>query len=100
MTFQPQHTPFSSFAPPLSERTAFRRAITAAKRRSESECLRTLLEQASLPEATRIAISDTARELIVRLRKKPSRTGVEVLVQEFALSSEEGVALMCLAEAL
>ncbi len=34
------------------------------------------------------------------LRAKHKGTGVEGLVQEYSLSSQEGVALMCLAEAL
>ncbi len=38
--------------------------------------------------------------LVEALRAKYKGTGVEALVQEYALSSREGVALMCLAEAL
>ena len=92
--------PFANFAPPVSPRTPLREAITAAYRRPEIECLKPLLEAASLPQEQRNQIRDTARSLIVALRAKHKGTGVEGLVQEYALSSQEGVALMCLAEAL
>src|SRR3546814_18736704 len=55
-----------------------------------------------LPYTTlfRSAAAATARSLIEQLRTKKARGGVQALVQEYSLSSQEGVALMCLAEAL
>ncbi|TNE39302.1 MAG: trifunctional transcriptional regulator/proline dehydrogenase/L-glutamate gamma-semialdehyde dehydrogenase [Sphingomonadales bacterium] len=97
MSMQPL---FASFAPPVREPSPLRRAITAAYRRPESECLAPLLDQAVLPVETRDAIAQTARALITTLRARKQGSGVEELVQEFSLSSQEGVALMCLAEAL
>jgi RHH-type proline utilization regulon transcriptional repressor/proline dehydrogenase/delta 1-pyrroline-5-carboxylate dehydrogenase len=91
---------FADFAPPLSEQTPLRRAITAAYRLPEQECLAPLLDQATLPDQARRAAQVTATTLISALRAKHKGTGVEGLVQEYALSSQEGVALMCLAEAL
>ncbi|MEG3179658.1 trifunctional transcriptional regulator/proline dehydrogenase/L-glutamate gamma-semialdehyde dehydrogenase [Sphingomonas sp. LT1P40] len=93
-------TYFASFAPPVSPQTPLRTAITAAYRRPEPECLVPLVAQATLPEGTREAAKATAGTLITALRAKHKGTGVEGLVQEYALSSQEGVALMCLAEAL
>src|SRR3546814_8226214 len=55
---------------------------------------------ASLPAETKRAAAATARSLIEQLRTKKARGGVQALVQEYSLSSQEGVALMCLAEAL
>lgn len=92
--------PFADFAPPIRPQTPLRSAITAAYRRPEPECVPPLVEQASLPEGTREAARITASTLITALRAKHKGTGVEGLVQEYALSSQEGVALMCLAEAL
>jgi RHH-type proline utilization regulon transcriptional repressor/proline dehydrogenase/delta 1-pyrroline-5-carboxylate dehydrogenase len=92
--------PFAEFAPPVSAPTPLRAAITAAYRRPEPECIAPLVEQATLPLATRDAARATATTLITALRAKHKGTGVEGLVQEYALSSQEGVALMCLAEAL
>ncbi|MBB3809277.1 trifunctional transcriptional regulator/proline dehydrogenase/L-glutamate gamma-semialdehyde dehydrogenase [Pseudochelatococcus contaminans] len=92
--------PFASFAPPVREQGPLRQAITAAYRRPEAECVATLLEQATLPTETATAVQATARKLIEALRAKHKGTGVEGLVHEYSLSSQEGVALMCLAEAL
>ncbi|WP_372340523.1 trifunctional transcriptional regulator/proline dehydrogenase/L-glutamate gamma-semialdehyde dehydrogenase [Sphingomonas sp. BT-65] len=92
--------PFADFAPPIRPQIPLRAAITAAYRRPEPECLPPLVEQATLPEGTRQAARATAAALITALRAKHKGTGVEGLVQEYALSSQEGVALMCLAEAL
>jgi RHH-type proline utilization regulon transcriptional repressor/proline dehydrogenase/delta 1-pyrroline-5-carboxylate dehydrogenase len=92
--------PFAAFAPPIAEQSSLRRAITAAYRRPEPECIAALLPAATLPAAMRVSAQETARMLINRLRAKHKGTGVEGLVQEYALSSQEGVALMCLAEAL
>ncbi len=92
--------PFAAFAPPVAEQTPLRRAITAAYRRPEAEALAPLIEAATLPDDVRAAARETARRLIVALRGKKRGSGVEGLVQEYSLSSQEGVALMCLAEAL
>ena len=89
-----------AFAPPIAPETPLRRAITAATRLAEPEAVRPLLAAATLPEEGRAAIARTARQLIEALRAKARPGGVQALVQEFALSSHEGVALMCLAEAL
>ncbi|MGV1772884.1 trifunctional transcriptional regulator/proline dehydrogenase/L-glutamate gamma-semialdehyde dehydrogenase [Agrobacterium vitis] len=91
---------FAAFAPPLRQPSPLRQAITAAYRRPEPECLSPLLEAARLPDAMRSAVEGTARTLIEALRAKHSGSGVEGLVHEYSLSSQEGVALMCLAEAL
>ncbi|MES2337067.1 MAG: trifunctional transcriptional regulator/proline dehydrogenase/L-glutamate gamma-semialdehyde dehydrogenase [Pseudomonadota bacterium] len=91
---------FADFALPIRPQSDLRRAITAAYRRPEPECLPPLIAQATLPQATRAAAADTATALIVALRAKRRSAGVEGMVQEYALSSQEGVALMCLAEAL
>jgi len=92
--------PFSHFAPPIRPQTDLRQAITAAYRRPETECLPPLVAAARVSERERYDIRSTARTLIEALRAKHKGTGVEGLVQEYSLSSQEGVALMCLAEAL
>ncbi|MBJ7443358.1 MAG: trifunctional transcriptional regulator/proline dehydrogenase/L-glutamate gamma-semialdehyde dehydrogenase [Sphingobium sp.] len=92
--------PFAAFAPAIRAQSPLRQAITAAYRRDEAEALAPLIEAATLPDATRAAARDTARTLVTALRANHKGSGVEGLVQEYALSSQEGVALMCLAEAL
>jgi len=99
---QPQEvtTPFAHFAPPVREQSALRQKITQAKYRPESECLTPLLEAATFKPELKEKIAKTARQLIEALRAKHKGTGVEGLIHEYALSSHEGVALMCLSEAL
>ena len=46
------------------------------------------------------AATALARRLVERMRAKGHGGGVEGLIHEYSLASEEGVALMCLAEAL
>jgi RHH-type proline utilization regulon transcriptional repressor/proline dehydrogenase/delta 1-pyrroline-5-carboxylate dehydrogenase len=92
--------PFASFAAPIRLQGALRRTITAAYRRSEPDCLAPLLDAATLAEPLPRRANETATALVAALRAKHKGTGVEGLVQEYALSSQEGVALMCLAEAL
>ena len=85
-------------------RTPLRAAITAAYRRPEPEAVPPLLGEARLPPATSEAAGALARRLAQALRDRKSSAGraglVQGLLQEYALSSQEGVALMCLAEAL
>jgi RHH-type proline utilization regulon transcriptional repressor/proline dehydrogenase/delta 1-pyrroline-5-carboxylate dehydrogenase len=80
--------------------SALRAAITAHYRADEAACVTALLPAASMPHAMRAQARALAERLVVALRAKRERGGVEGLVREYDLSSQEGVALMCLAEAL
>ncbi|WP_323011333.1 trifunctional transcriptional regulator/proline dehydrogenase/L-glutamate gamma-semialdehyde dehydrogenase [Castellaniella sp.] len=91
-------TPFYEFAQEIQPQSVLRSAITAAYRRPEPECVAMLLDQASSMQPDQIEA--LARRLVLTLRDKRKGGGVEGLIQEFSLSSQEGVALMCLAEAL
>jgi len=78
-----------------------RRAIAAATRAPEPEVVQALLAEARLPADRLQAARAVARTLVGNLRARSGRTGgVDALMREFSLSSGEGVALMCLAEAL
>ena len=77
-----------------------REAITAAYRRPEPACLPPLIDGATLPAETMARAAALARQLVERLRAQSRGGGVEGLLHEYSLSSQEGVALMCLAEAL
>ncbi|GMG91727.1 trifunctional transcriptional regulator/proline dehydrogenase/L-glutamate gamma-semialdehyde dehydrogenase [Cupriavidus metallidurans] len=96
--------PFLEFAQSVQPQSVLRAAITSAYRRPETECVPVLLEQARLPQAQADAAIKMARALAARLREQKVGSGreglVQGLIQEFSLSSQEGVALMCLAEAL
>jgi RHH-type proline utilization regulon transcriptional repressor/proline dehydrogenase/delta 1-pyrroline-5-carboxylate dehydrogenase len=85
-------------APPFTG--PLRDAITSAYRRPEPDCVPPLIEAASLPSEAMARATALARRLVERLRAKGHGGGVEGLIHEYSLASEEGVALMCLAEAL
>ncbi|WP_179403344.1 trifunctional transcriptional regulator/proline dehydrogenase/L-glutamate gamma-semialdehyde dehydrogenase [Burkholderia guangdongensis] len=92
--------PFLEFAQNVQPQSVLRAAITAAYRRPEPECVPFLIGQARLPENIAADTQALAAKLVESLREKNSGGGVEGLIHEFSLSSQEGVALMCLAEAL
>jgi len=98
------HQPFLDFAEHILPQSVTRAAITAAWRRPETDAVPMLLEQARLPAALAEKTHQLAYSLADKLRHQKGATGragmVQSLLQEFSLSSQEGVALMCLAEAL
>jgi RHH-type transcriptional regulator, proline utilization regulon repressor / proline dehydrogenase / delta 1-pyrroline-5-carboxylate dehydrogenase len=85
-------------------RSPLRRAITAAYRRAETEAVPPLLAEARMTPDQEEASEALAARLARTLRETKTSAGraglVQGLLQEYALSSQEGVALMCLAEAL
>jgi len=92
--------PFVAFGAAIVPHAGLRAAIDAAYRRPERECLPALIEEATLAPTQRRAAQDLARDLVEKLRARPTPGLVQGLMREYALSSQEGVALMCLAEAL
>ncbi|HEY3588710.1 MAG TPA: trifunctional transcriptional regulator/proline dehydrogenase/L-glutamate gamma-semialdehyde dehydrogenase, partial [Buttiauxella sp.] len=98
------HQPFLEFAEQILPQSVTRAAITAAWRRPETDAVPMILEQARLSPVIAEQTHKLAYQLADKLRNQKSATGragmVQGLLQEFSLSSQEGVALMCLAEAL
>jgi RHH-type proline utilization regulon transcriptional repressor/proline dehydrogenase/delta 1-pyrroline-5-carboxylate dehydrogenase len=78
-----------------------RARITAAWTRDETEAVDDLLSQATLPPAERELVLARASELVARVRARADQqSAVESFMRQYDLSSEEGVLLMCVAEAL
>ena len=92
--------PFAAFRSEVLVQPPLRAAITAAYRPPEPECVPPLLELAALNPEQAEKVEVLARSLVTKLRAKTRSSGVEGLIHEYSLSSQEGVALMCLAEAL
>jgi RHH-type proline utilization regulon transcriptional repressor/proline dehydrogenase/delta 1-pyrroline-5-carboxylate dehydrogenase len=94
--------PFAAFAEEIiAQASPLRNAITSAYRLDEVDAVQRLLGQVENGPALQSATRDLARRLVEAVRTKRGRaSGVDALMQEFSLSSDEGVALMCLAEAL
>src|SRR5690606_17638440 len=66
----------------------------------EAEVLARLVAQANLTAEERAAISRRGAELVRAVRNQTKPELMEVFLAEYGLSTREGVALMCLAEAL
>ncbi|MBF0862589.1 bifunctional proline dehydrogenase/L-glutamate gamma-semialdehyde dehydrogenase PutA [Gluconobacter kanchanaburiensis] len=86
--------------PSYPVRSTLRQAIASDMRRPEADCILPLIKQATLSDAEQQNTTEVARHLTQTLRTQRRPRGVEALVQEFSLSSAEGVSLMCLAEAV
>jgi RHH-type proline utilization regulon transcriptional repressor/proline dehydrogenase/delta 1-pyrroline-5-carboxylate dehydrogenase len=80
---------------------ALRQAIDRLYHAEEAEVVRALLAEARFDPATQSRVDARARELVRAVRERKADQGLmEAFMQEYDLSSEEGVVLMCLAEAL
>jgi RHH-type proline utilization regulon transcriptional repressor/proline dehydrogenase/delta 1-pyrroline-5-carboxylate dehydrogenase len=76
-------------------------AIGRAYRADEAETVAALRARVRLPPAQRRRIAERALDLARRIRAKAQESaGAEAFLRRFALSTREGVVLMCLAEAL
>ncbi|MTB45336.1 trifunctional transcriptional regulator/proline dehydrogenase/L-glutamate gamma-semialdehyde dehydrogenase [Providencia sp. wls1950] len=98
------YQPFLEFAEHILPQSVKRSAITSAYRIPETQAVPMLLQQAELPPEQADAAHKLAYSIAEKLRNQKNGVGrsglVQGLLQEFSLSSQEGVALMCLAEAL
>ncbi|WP_298492836.1 bifunctional proline dehydrogenase/L-glutamate gamma-semialdehyde dehydrogenase PutA [uncultured Maritimibacter sp.] len=74
--------------------------FTSEKFADETALVAALIEEANLPEPAREAISRDAAALVRRIRESARPGLMEQFLSEYGLSTDEGVALMCLAEAL
>src|SRR5438874_331361 len=89
------------FTAPLPPETRLRAAIRDAHWQDETAADAALLAAADMPPEARERIAATARRLVDTVRRERlGKGGLDAFLHEYALSSPEGVALMCLAEAL
>src|SRR5215470_1817962 len=92
---------FSSRFQHTSGMNSLRKAISDAYLADEAPFVEELVKKAGLTPAERAGTEALARELVTRIRAaRDNRSGIDAFTQEYALSSEEGVVLMCLAESL
>lgn len=81
--------------------TTARHALRQAKLMSEEEALAELQARYPLTPAQQSAVALTAAAIVEDARQmRETRGTLDAFLQEFGLSNQEGVALMCLAEAL
>lgn len=75
--------------------------ITNAYRMDENECLDNLIKDAAFPENDTAHIIARAKDLVAETREyKKKQSKIDSLLHQYDLSTDEGIALMCLAEAL
>ena len=76
-------------------------AIAAAHAQSEEEAVAARLAELPFTAGERQRIVHRARELVAGCRRRASeRSLLDLFLAEFGLSNEEGIALMCISEAL
>ena len=89
------------FTAPLPPASPLRAAVRDSTRIDETLAVARILTAAEMPSAARDRIAETARRLVTAVRRERlGKGGIDAFLHEYALSSQEGVALLCLAEAL
>ncbi len=78
-----------------------RSAIAAKLFADETQTVKMLAAEAALDAEDQKRVAELARQLVAAVRAaRRQQGGIDAFMQEYSLSSEEGVVLMCLAEAL
>ena len=89
------------FRETLEAASAPRAGIRSACRGDEADAVRALLGEAALPADDAERVEGLARELVADVRAaRRTAGGIDAFLHAYDLSTREGVALMCLAEAL
>jgi RHH-type proline utilization regulon transcriptional repressor/proline dehydrogenase/delta 1-pyrroline-5-carboxylate dehydrogenase len=89
------------FPQPLPNLTPLRQAICDLHLAPETDCIETLLTAAKLTPTQLTTIQNEAKSYIEAIRAASQKnSGLDSFLAEYDLSSTEGIALMCLAEAL
>src|SRR5215469_11078211 len=89
------------FRTPLPQPSPLRAAIRNHARLDESEAVAEILAAADIEPTARDRIADRARRLVATVRReRHGKGGIDAFLHEYALSTQEGIALLCLAEAL
>lgn len=96
-----QESPLGFVTPSASADDPPTRALGADWYADETDHVRMLASSLSLDTDQRVTIRNRAIELVNQVRRRSEDAGaMEAFMREYDLSSEEGVVLMCLAEAL
>ncbi len=85
---------------PLDSIDTLKARIDREARADETAALQALIAEADLDAAARARIAGRGGALVGAIRESAKPGLMEVFLAEYGLSTEEGIALMCLAEAL
>ncbi|MGB0204649.1 MAG: bifunctional proline dehydrogenase/L-glutamate gamma-semialdehyde dehydrogenase PutA [Neptuniibacter sp.] len=78
----------------------YRQIISSHYLANETDVIHQLIQDSNLEKDDRISISNDAADLVNKVRNESSPSMMEKFLAEYGLTTKEGVALMCLAEAL
>jgi RHH-type proline utilization regulon transcriptional repressor/proline dehydrogenase/delta 1-pyrroline-5-carboxylate dehydrogenase len=82
-------------------RSSLRDTITKAYRMDENECLNYLISQLQFAPDQTSKIEKIARQLVIETRESKKKQGkIDAILNQYDLSTDEGIALMCLSESL
>ena len=84
---------------PSSDLAGIRATIRSLTNRDEAQSLDTMVASLDLNPAQRAAIADEAAEIVRDIRANHDTGIMEKFLAQYGLNTDEGVALMCLAEA-
>ncbi len=85
----------------LTSKCPVRQKIRNSYRIDENQIMDHILPLAEVGVSARSRAWERARQIVVHIRQEQQgQGGIDALLNEFSLSSDEGVVLMCLAEAL
>lgn len=85
----------------LPEHSQLRATIEQTYRTDETAAVEMLLGEAALETTLKTRIQERAYELVDEMRRRGRESGgLDAFMQEYELSNQEGLVLMCLAEAL
>jgi len=84
----------------MTHNSPLRNAVRHRYKQSEPEIVAELLDEITLSERERHMLSESAAEVVTALRTENNPSIMESFLNEYGLSTKEGVGLMCLAEAL
>lgn len=85
----------------IQDLNTLRKTLRSAKHEQEAQVVEKLLKSSPFSSSFRQEVTDIARKLVEESRAMRHERGtLDAFLQEFGLSNQEGIALMCLAEAL
>ncbi|ART82078.1 bifunctional proline dehydrogenase/L-glutamate gamma-semialdehyde dehydrogenase [Oceanisphaera profunda] len=84
------------------DRLSLRQVITEQYMVDENDYVAELIEQVSADEGERVQLAEQAHRLVSQVRQASGEVsgGIEAFLQQYSLDTQEGIILMCLAEAL
>lgn len=85
---------------PLQSPDELRKRMQGLYGADEKSYIRYLTERTEVSQESKVRIYSLAKQVIEKVRANKNTTMIDAFMQQYGLSTEEGVALMCLAESL